>query len=405
MRSATTRRHELAPSRAPDGVVPAGKVRMGPYMAVPALLQEFGIDPAPLLAEFGLEPAHFQDPENTIVFRDVGRLFARCAAVARCPHFALLVGQRASFSSLGVVGFLMQSAPDVRTALNEMSSHYRVHNPNVAIVVVVEAAFATFGYEILRAGTEAHEHILDFAMAIGLNIMQAMCGPDWYPIEVRFAHARPRDLAPYRFFGSVLRFDESESALVFARHWLDSRPRGADALLHMMMARRVDDIEAHFGEDLVGRVRRILPALVMAHTNSLAEAAKQLGLGGRTLNRRLAAEGTSFMQLRDETSRAIACQLLESTHMPASEIASFLGYANPGAFTRAFTRWEDATPTQWRAARRRRSLKRGEAKGSGGRRQGPLQRKTPAAGEGSAKNSDAGRPADKKRAARRKNAV
>jgi AraC-like DNA-binding protein len=364
MRGVAQRHGELAPRGPHDGVVAEGVVRIGPYMSVPAVLSERGIDPAPLLGEFGLAPAHFLEPENTIPFRKAGRLFARCAEVAACPHFALLVGQRASFSALGTVGFLAQSAPDVRTALRDMSRHFRAHNPNAAITVVEEETFAAFGYRILQAGIESQEHILDFAMAIGLNIMQAMCGPDWHPIEMRFAHARPRDLAPYRFFRSVLRFDEGESALVFARHWMDSRPRGADPLLHIMMAHRVNEIEVNAQEDLVGQVRRMLPALVVAHTTSLGAVAQRLGLGVRTLNRRLAAEGTSFVQLREEASNAMARQLLEGTRMPVTEIAGFLGYANPGAFTRAFCRWVGVAPTQWRASKRRRSRMRKEAKGS-----------------------------------------
>ena len=364
VRRATKRNEDVAPRRSPDGVVAEGRVRIGPYMSVPAILGERGIDPAPLLAEFGLEPAHFQDPENTIPFRDAGRLFARCAEVTGCPHFALLVGQRASFSSLGAVGFLMESASDVRTALRELSRHFRVHNPNATITVVEEESFALFGFMVVQPGVEAHEHILDFAMAIGLNIMQAMCGPDWQPIEVRFAHARPRDLASYRFFRSVLRFDEGMTALVFARRWMDMQPRGADPLLHMMMAHRVGEIEAHSSEDLVGQVRGMLPALVLKHTTALAVVAGRLGLGARTLNRRLAAEGTSFMQLRQEASHAMACQLLESSRMPVTEIAGFLGYANPGAFTRAFCRWAGVAPTQWRRSKRRRTVKRKQARGS-----------------------------------------
>jgi AraC-like DNA-binding protein len=327
-------------------------------MSVPAVLGERGIDPAPLLAEFGLKPAHFLDPENTILFREAGRLFARCAQVAQCPHFALLVGQRASFSALGAVGFLMESAPDVRTALHDMSRHFRLHNPNAAVTVVEEEAFAAFGFSILKPGLEAPEHVLDFAMAIGLNIMQAMCGPDWHPVEVRFAHLCPRDLSPYRLFRSVLRFDDGETALVFARHWMDRRPRGADPLLHMMMAHRVGEIEAHYSENLVGQVRRMLPALVLEHTTTPAVVAKRLGLGVRTLNRRLAVEGTTFMRLRDEASNAMARQLLESTRMPVTEIAGFLGYANPGAFTRAFCRWAGVAPTRWRLSKRRRARSR-----------------------------------------------
>ena len=395
----------LVPKTAPDGVVAKGMVRVGTYMSVPAVLRERGIDPAPLLAEFGLELADFLDPENTIPFREAGRLFARCAEVSGCPHFALLVGQRAGISSLGAVGFLMQSAPDVRTALREMADQFRVHNPNAAITVVEEESFALFGFTILQPGVEAHEHILDFAMAIGLNIMQAMCGPDWHPIEMRFAYARPRDLAPYRFFRSVLRFDEGISGLVFARHWMDMQPCGIDPLLHLMMAHRVRDIEAQSSEDLVGQVRQMLPALIVAQTTSLAVVAKHLGLGVRTLNRRLAGEGTSFMQLREEASNAMARQLLEGTRMPVSEIAAFLGYANPGAFSRAFYRWAGVAPTQWRLSKRRRSIKRNEAKGSARRRQGRLQRKRPTAGEGSAKNSGAWKPVIKKRVARRKSAA
>jgi len=403
--SATEKREHQAPRRSPDGVVAEGMVRIGPYMTVPVLLQERGIDPAPLLAEFDLEPGHFLNPENKIPFREAGRLFARCAEISGCPHFGLLVGQRASFSSLGAVGFLMESSPDVRTALHDLSRHYGVHNPNSAVTVVEEKSFVVLRYTILQSDIEALEHILDFAMAIGLNLMQAMCGPDWHPIEVRFAHARPRDLAPYQLFRSVLRFDDGETALVFARHWMDQRPRGADPLLHMMMAHRVSDIEAHSSEDLAGQVRRMLPALVLEHTATLAVVAKHLELGLRTLNRRLAAGGTTFMHLREEASQAIACQLLESTRMPVTEIAGFLGYANPGAFTRAFCRWAGVPPTQWRASTHRRSLKRVDANGSTWRRQGQLHRNVQAAGKGSANNAGAGKSVVKKRAARGKGAV
>jgi len=44
-------------------------------------------------------------------------------------------------------------------------------------------------------------------------------------------------------------------------NWLDKAPPGTDPLLNKMMAQRVRDIESHFGEDLVGQLRRLLPSL------------------------------------------------------------------------------------------------------------------------------------------------
>ena len=106
---------------------------------------------------------------------------------------------------------------------------------------------------------------------------------------------------------------------------------------------------------MAGQLRRRLPSLVTAHRASLAVVAKRVGLGARTLSRRLADEGTSFMQLREDVCYTLACQLLEGTHTAVNEIADYLGYAHPSAFTRAFRGWTGMGPAQWRASRRRRS--------------------------------------------------
>jgi AraC-like DNA-binding protein len=337
-----------------DGVVGKGMVRVGTLMAVPGLLQERGVDPAPMLAEFRLEPAYFEHPDNTIAFATEGRILARCAALTHCPHFGLLTGQRDSASALGAVGFLLRNSFDVRTALGELTRHFQVHNPNAMVSLVEEDSFAALGYTILQTGIEHLEQILDEATALGFNLMRELCGPNWLPTEVRFAHARPPDLAPFRqFFRATLRFDANETALVFARHWLDKAPPGADPLLHQMMVQHVRDLESLFGEDLVSQLRQLLPSLVTAHSASRAVVAERIGLGARTLSRRLAAEGASFMQLREEACYTIACQLLASTRLPANEIADLIGYANPSAFTRAFYRWTGMGPAQWRASRRR----------------------------------------------------
>ncbi len=102
--------------------------------------------------------------------------------------------------------------------------------------------------------------------------------------------------------------------------------------------------------DLKRTKQETATAAVAAAKAQLIEA-ERIGLGARTLSRRLAVEGASFRQLREEACYTLACQFLESTHLPANEIADLLGYANPSAFTRAFYRWTGMGPAQWRASR------------------------------------------------------
>lgn len=330
-------------------------VRVGTLMPVPSLLRDHGVEPAGVFEEFALEPECLDDPDFRIPFATMVQFQARCAEVTHYPHFGLLTGERDSASALGAVGYLVRNSPDVRTAIAALADHFQVHNRSAAVRFVdEEGSFAILSYTILEKGIEDFANTLDEAAALGFNLMRELCGQSWLPTEVQLAHVRPRDLAPFRrFFRAPLWFDACETAVIFDRYWLDKPLPGADPLLNRIMSRQIREAESHFGEDLVGQLRRMLPQLITADSGSLAAIANRVGVRQRTLSRRLAAEGTSFMQLRDEACSNVACQLLQSTHMPANEIADLLGYSHPSAFTRAFHRWTGMGPARWRASKRR----------------------------------------------------
>ncbi len=97
--------------------VAPGHVRVGPIVAVPSVLADPGVAPAPLLAEFDLDVAAFDDPERRVPCRTVAQLFGRCVEATSCQHFGLLVGSRAGLSSLGVAGYLaMRSVQAIHDA-------------------------------------------------------------------------------------------------------------------------------------------------------------------------------------------------------------------------------------------------------------------------------------------------
>ena len=60
-------------------------------------------------------------------------------------------------------------------------------------------------------------------------------------------------------------------------------------------------------------------------------------------------EGTSFQTLLDDTRRELAEQYLAQPSMTWLEIAYLLGFTDPRNFFRAFRRWFDATPGEYRA--------------------------------------------------------
>ena len=77
--------------------------------------------------------------------------------------------------------------------------------------------------------------------------------------------------------------------------------------------------------------------------------AAKLGLGPRTLQRRLAESGDVYTQLVDRVRRQFAERCLSSSKLSLAEIGYLLAYSEPSAFIRAFRRWVGMTPAEYRA--------------------------------------------------------
>ena len=333
-------------------IVEAGMVRAGPLLALPAVLRSLGVGPSELLAELGLTESFFEDPENTLSMAFAGRLLGLCVERTGCEHFGLLVGQHAGASFLGALGYLIRSSANVEDALAAFARHLDVQDQGGTVWIASEGSHSILGYTLFDAEVESLDQIMACAIAIGTNILRSLFGPPWRPDAVLFAFSRPRRVGPYeRFFGVQTRFDADRSGIVFRSSLLRAPVPSADVLLHKLMEERVQELKRISEDDVVARMRRLLRTMVTSPDCSMSAAAARMGVPRRTLNRRLAAAGTSFHQQREEARRELACQLLENTRTTATEIAEILGYADAASFTRAFQRWTGLAPGQWRASR------------------------------------------------------
>jgi AraC-like DNA-binding protein len=328
-------------------------VRVGSAHAIPALLRSLGADPADVLAEVGFDVELLDHPDNRMSFAARSRLVAHCAARTGCPHFGLLVGQQNGLQSLGLVGLLVRYSPDVETALRNLVHHMHLHVQGAAYTLAVDGSVASLSYEIFEPNSEARDQVADGAVAAICRVVRELCGPDWRPVEARFAHRQPADVGPFRrYFRVPLRFDAEQNAISFSAYWLKHSLPEADPELRRLLQDQIDALEAQFGDPFPDQVRRVLRTALLTGHGSADQIASLFSVHSRSLNRRLAAYGTSFRQLLDECRYELARQLLDDSTMQAGEIAGLLDYAAPGVFTRAFRRWSGTTPSEWRAARK-----------------------------------------------------
>jgi AraC-like DNA-binding protein len=357
----TMKRRERGAARrqkAPDVTV-----RLGATVGLVPALQSLGMDPDRLLTEAGADISLFDNPDNRVSYTARNHWVAHCVERTGCHHLGLLVGQHNTLQSLGLIGLLAKYSPDVESALRSLVRYFGLHAQGAVPTLTVEGRSACFGYLTYVPGAEANDQIEDAALASAFNFLQALCGADWNATEVQFAHRKPDDVRPFReFFHAPLRFNCEQNAVVFHSSWLQHHLPEDDPDLRRLLKQHVESLELHVGDNFPEQVRSILRTALLTEHASADEIATLFSMHSRTLHRRLAASGTGFRELVEESRFVIASQMLAETDKDINQVALVLNYADASAFTRAFRRWSGTTPTQWRARQNRTTRSRPQAR-------------------------------------------
>ena len=329
-------------------------LRIGPNIGLPDVLRSLGADPIKVMSEVGIDHTLFDSPNNLISFKARGRLMAHCAERMSCQHFGLLVGQQAGLRSLGLAGLRSKYSSTVESALNNLIRYLHLNVRGATTSLATDSGLTVLEYQIYQTQALGNDQVGGGAVAVMYNILRELCGDDWQPIEVRFAHRKPMDEAPFReFFHAPLRFDTNQYAVVFSATWLNHRLPDVDDEVRQLLQREMSKRETRQGNNFSDQVRSVLRTVIVTDHSSADEVAELFCMHRSTLSRHLNELGTSFHDLVSEVRFEIARQLLEDSRMEIIQIASLLGYSNASAFTRAFRRWSSTTPANWRKTARR----------------------------------------------------
>jgi len=324
-------------------------LRAGPLVNIPALLREFGCDPADVMRRAGLGPNALDCPEHRISYLTGSRLLARCVEATGCDHFGLLLGQRDTPSHLGLTGFLVQAASTVRQALKALVENLDLHDEGGSVLLDEDQGYCRLSYQVVQPGAAAVEQIYDLSSVIMCKIMRSLCGQHWNASEVLLPRGKPQDPTPYtRLFRTIVLFDSDRCSIVFPCHLLDQPSPTADTLLFDHLQEEATLLHQAQHTDVVDTLPAVMQRGLLLRRFRAQDIADAFGVQERTLHRRLQSAGTSFRRELDRVRESLSTQLLEATGLPVSDIATSLGYSDSSSFIRAFRRWTGHNPSHWR---------------------------------------------------------
>ena len=314
------------------------------------LLNERNIDADALFRQHGLDPGKISQPRTRYAFDKLCDLWVNAAALTGREHIGLDSARYFNPLDLNALGVTFLSSANLREALLRVQRFEGILNSRLSITVREGEEFIDVICEVAELPEHATTFVSDSRTCILVHL--ARQGMDYRAdaAEVAFPYAQPADTgAHFESLRCPLVFDHHESRISFRT--ADAKRPFSDANRELALTndRFLDEMLAELGEsDLVNQVKRAIIDALPSGAPSEDDIARQVYVSGRTLQRRLAEEGTSFRTLLLEVRRELAERYISDPHMPLAEISYMLGFADSSSFSRAFKRWTGEPPALFR---------------------------------------------------------
>ena len=117
--------------------------------------------------------------------------------------------------------------------------------------------------------------------------------------------------------------------------------------LEPQLKQKLAEIENQISETFTARVQKKLFQLIPSGQFGLENVAEEFGISGRTLQRNLSVENTSFNQIVKDIQKMMTFNYLEAKELSIDEIAYLVGYTETSSFYRAFKKWTGKTVSQY----------------------------------------------------------
>lgn len=311
-----------------------------------------GVETRDLVEALGLDPDGPIDPGRLISSARYYRFFA--ALAERDPdglRLPLRIGAAMQIDEFGAFGLAWKSAPNLLGSFVRSERYGRVLGS--AETYSVEPCDEGQYFSLSKDGDGSLGMLLSNEASISAvaTLCQQVSSAPFRPLSVSFKHSPRGDPEVYAsHFGCPVHFETQRDALLVSKESLESPNKVGDAMIAQFFDRHLDQELAKIADeqDLKWRVRQAVAQTLSEGIPALSSIASKIGLGARTLQRRLADENCTYQDLVDQARRELAQQLLQETDYSLAEIAFLTGFAEQSGFTRAFKRWSGKTPRSYR---------------------------------------------------------
>lgn len=294
-----------------------------------------------MLASHGILRSQLDDPYAMIPMARYVAIFEEAALITAEPSLGARLGTLFKPSDIGPIGVLFSISGTIRAGFERLAKYVNTVQSATSSGVFEEDGNLVWSYRLEDPLMWPRRQDSEFSLVASCQLVRSCFTKAWKPLEVHFEHLAPRDRTVLeRIFRCPLKFGETANRIIVDGRDANRLYRQEDAALSAVLERHVADlVDRTRAPDTVREQVQGLIGIYLGHKPvTLVSIAADMNISVRTLQRRLAEEGTSLRQLVRDTRAAIAATQM-AAHVQKSRIAEVLGYADSTVLWRAQKGW------------------------------------------------------------------
>lgn len=278
------------------------------------------------------------------------QVLRNAARLSNDPYLGLKIGRALSSSTHGAMGFLINSSPDLLVAL-QAAQHYMPTRMSLIDIHLQKSprfidCHITFDPHVAADLTALLSEII---AGIFFEHAEFLTGKTLDEVEINFQHPKPD--YPYQdYLAGYHQFSQPGFSIRIPLHICQIPNSCASQHSYLLANQECEKLLSQLDAHKKSTTYKVQKLLLSERLGDITEKdiASSLFISKRTLHRQLIKENTSFKHIREDVLSKQAAAYLSNSSISIDAIAALLGYHDASNFRRAFRRWFNTTPHDYR---------------------------------------------------------
>ena len=305
-----------------------------------------------LLSNTRLSVEDFLEESTLLTAEQQVRILENALRLSGDEAFGLTVGKMLTPGAHGAMGFLVNSSPNLLTAMQAFQTFSPTRLSFVRIELIASKHWLECHYHIdLDVSEDVLRCLAEASAMTFFDCAEHIIGAPLEDAISYFKHRKPSYAQRYaECLPGRIEFSHDHTFVRIPIEVCRVANISANQENYLLAFKQCEAMlsQLHAGEN---NYEIKLRKLMLSHppgTLNEEDAAATMFISKRTLARRLRTEGTSFRQIRDSILSQQASSYMRDNKMSVEAIAAVLNYHDSSNFRRAFKRWFGMTPEQYR---------------------------------------------------------